>query len=458
MEDIINIRINPMKINSIQSFANIKGGFIKGIKNVYFIRIIGIDEKDNYLNDIYNMDKLLSERNNQYNGYLRINSFPTYIDKNDMLFYTSQYENFIKNNTEDFRLKNIKKNMPLFNIYLMSLKNIKKLFKNKNVSILKNFIIELFFWSDCILPKLIGDTNKWNEKNSYKFVFTGNLKKHEYYFLYFLTQIGVDVMYMNTEKDLDFEKEILELSELIKLNSFAKIDIPLYKINETSVKNLHKQDNKTKNTKLHTNINTQNTVFENKNKRKELDFEQIAKMASSVVMISVYNNSENCIKTGSGVMINKDGYILTNYHVISGGSYYTVNIEGENNVYTTNEIIKYNNYTDLSLIRIDRQLNPINVYNEKNELSRGQKVVAIGSPLGLFNSVSDGIISGFRNIDNVNMIQFTAPISHGSSGGALLNLYGELIGISTAGFDDGQNINLAVDYKTILNFIKGFIK
>ena len=221
---------------------------------------------------------------------------------------------------------------------------------------------------------------------------------------------------------------------------------------------MHKQDNKTKNTKLHTNINTQNTVFENKNKRKELDFEQIAKMASSVVMISVYNNSENCIKTGSGVMINKDGYILTNYHVISGGSYYTVNIEGENNVYTTNEIIKYNNYTDLSLIRIDRQLNPINVYNEKNELSRGQKVVAIGSPLGLFNSVSDGIISGFRNIDNVNMIQFTAPISHGSSGGALLNLYGELIGISTAGFDDGQNINLAVDYKTILNFIKGFIK
>ena len=87
---------------------------------------------------------------------------------------------------------------------------------------------------------------------------------------------------------------------------------------------------------------------------------------------------------------------------------------------------------------------------------RGQKVVAIGSPLGLFNSVSDGIISGFREIHSVNMIQFTAPISHGSSGGAVLNMQGEVIGISTAGFDSGQNINLAVSYEDIVMFIKGF--
>ncbi len=88
---------------------------------------------------------------------------------------------------------------------------------------------------------------------------------------------------------------------------------------------------------------------------------------------------------------------------------------------------------------------------------RGQKVVAIGSPLGLFNSVSDGIISGFRVVDNVDMIQFTAPTSHGSSGGALLNMYGEVIGISTAGFDNAQNINLAVGYEAISQFIKGFV-
>ena len=55
------------------------------------------------------------------------------------------------------------------------------------------------------------------------------------------------------------------------------------------------------------------------------------------------------------------------------------------------------------------------------------------------------------------MIQFTAPTSHGSSGGALLDLYGNLIGIITAGFDDGQNLNLAVDYQTILEFSRGLL-
>lgn len=74
----------------------------------------------------------------------------------------------------------------------------------------------------------------------------------------------------------------------------------------------------------------------------------------------------------------------------------------------------------------------------------------------MFNSVSDGIISGFRKIDMVDMIQFTAPISHGSSGGAVLNMQGEVIGISTAGIDEGQNINLAVNYEDIRMFVMGF--
>ena len=93
---------------------------------------------------------------------------------------------------------------------------------------------------------------------------------------------------------------------------------------------------------------------------------------------------------------------------------------------------------------------------EEDELRVGDTVYAIGSPLGLFNSVSDGIISGFRQINDVDMIQFTAPISHGSSGGAVLNMAGELIGISTAGFDQGQNINLAVGYENIRLFARGF--
>ena len=110
-------------------------------------------------------------------------------------------------------------------------------------------------------------------------------------------------------------------------------------------------------------------------------------------------------------MIGKDGYILTNCHVIAGGSFYSVRIEDDNEIYTTDELIKYNSDLDMAIIRINRKLNPLHIYDGKQKLARGQKVVAIGSPLGLFNSVSDGIISGFRTIRDESMIQFTAPIS-----------------------------------------------
>lgn len=184
-------------------------------------------------------------------------------------------------------------------------------------------------------------------------------------------------------------------------------------------------------------------------------FEELALLASSIVMIAVYNRENAPIATGSGIMIGRNGYILTNYHVTRGGCFFAVRIEDDENIYKTQEIIKYNSVLDLAVIRIDRQLKPLPIYKGK-KLVRGQKVVAIGSPLGMFNSVSDGIISGFRKIDTVDMIQFTAPISHGSSGGAVLNMQGEVIGISTAGFDEGQNINLAVNYEDIRMFVIGF--
>lgn len=190
--------------------------------------------------------------------------------------------------------------------------------------------------------------------------------------------------------------------------------------------------------------------------RAEKSFEQLAQLASSVVMITIHDNRGEPVGSGSGIMVGRKGYILTNQHVASGGRFYTVRIEDDDTVYKTEEVIKYNQVLDLAVIRIDRALNPLRVYNGAQKLVRGQKVVAIGSPLGLFNSVSDGIISGFRKFDNVDMIQFTAPTSPGSSGGAVLNMYGEVIGISTAGIPDAQGINLAVGYEFINMFISGF--
>ena len=190
---------------------------------------------------------------------------------------------------------------------------------------------------------------------------------------------------------------------------------------------------------------------------KELSYVELAKLSSSIVMIKIYDGSQKILGTGSGIMLGKYGFILTNCHVISGGDLFEVRIEDDDNTYKTKEVIKYNQHLDLAIIRISRLLKPLRLYSGREPLVRGQKVVAIGSPLGLFNSVSDGIISGFRNIENVDMIQFSAPISPGSSGGAVLNMHGEVIGISTAGFSEGQNINLAVPYIAIWDFAGGFI-
>ena len=190
----------------------------------------------------------------------------------------------------------------------------------------------------------------------------------------------------------------------------------------------------------------------------EKSYESLAALASSVVMIGVHDSQQNLVATGSGISINKDGYILTNCHVIAKGQSFSVRLENSEDVYTTSAVIKYNQVLDLAIIRINRQIEPLPVYRGAKELVRGQKCLAIGSPLGLFNSVSDGIISGFRDIDGQEMIQFTAPTSHGSSGGALINTSGEVIGICTAGVEDGQNINFAVSYKHILQFAGNFIK
>ena len=165
--------------------------------------------------------------------------------------------------------------------------------------------------------------------------------------------------------------------------------------------------------------------------------------------------------SGSGVMIGASGYIITNCHVVTSGKIYAVRIENYDNVYFTDRIIKYHDKNDLAILKIDRNLSPLAIYDGRRPLVRGQKVVAIGSPMGMFNSVSDGIISGFRNMDDTNMIQFTAPISSGSSGGAVLNMYGEIIGISTMGIapDEGvaQNLNLAVSYETLRSFCGNLI-
>lgn len=173
-------------------------------------------------------------------------------------------------------------------------------------------------------------------------------------------------------------------------------------------------------------------------------------------MIVVCNNENKPFKSGSGVVINNEGYILTNLHVVNDGYSFLVRFENDDKVYTSYQIIKYHSDYDLAVIKVDRKCKPIPVKVSKT--CERSKNSCNWKPSRSFNTVSDGIISAFRDFETVQMIQFTAPISSGSSGGALLDMFGNLLGLISAGYDDGQNLNLAVESNLVKIFANNFIE
>lgn len=120
--------------------------------------------------------------------------------------------------------------------------------------------------------------------------------------------------------------------------------------------------------------------------------------------------------------------------------------------YLTYDVVRRAPNMDLALLKINTSREKINLGTE-SEISKGQDVVAIGNPIGLQNTVSKGIISAFRSEENVDFLQTTAEITNGSSGGALLDLYGNLMGITTSGYGEA-NLNFAISVASINEFLE----
>lgn len=472
--EVFHVRFNVMNISSIMAFANVAGGQNGANKDVYFIRCIGYH--DSYLEDIRKMDLALSCRGGDgRRGYVRMEGFPQlFQDPKEAAFYANAYEAWETSGKKELMLHSFQEGkLPLAAVRSAVERTAQKFASctpNASATMIKNFIIKLFFWTDTILPKLF---HEWNERGSYKLAVCGLPKKQEYLFCYFATLLGIDVIILSPEKEPELDRTLLGLSCRLDFPQKGKLEFPVYHADMQKEIDVRAEPAVQKGAAHRVVIPPKKTrqkpspgpvpgspnqgFIPAETAKGEKNFEELARLALSVVMITIHDRHGEVIGTGSGIMIGAKGYILTNNHVASKGACYSVRIEEDDKIYRTDEVIKYHPLLDLALIRIDRTLMPIPLYRGNKALVRGQKVVAIGSPLGFFNSVSDGIISGFRNFDGVNMIQFTAPISHGSSGGAVLNMFGEVIGISTAGVDSGQNINLAVSYQDIMNFVRGFL-
>ena len=174
------------------------------------------------------------------------------------------------------------------------------------------------------------------------------------------------------------------------------------------------------------------------------DADAIEKAADSVFMLEVYSYNNQRIAVGSGFVAFDSSTLVTNYHVIEGGAY-VVAISDDKDQYLVSRICCYDRKKDVAILRFDQatKAEPLPLDTD-GKLKRSQTVVAIGSPAGLRNTVSIGNISAFYTNEGKDWIQFTAPISSGSSGGALLNNEGEVIGITTATYASAQNVNMAV--------------
>jgi serine protease Do len=155
---------------------------------------------------------------------------------------------------------------------------------------------------------------------------------------------------------------------------------------------------------------------------------------------------------GSGVIISKDGYVLTNNHVIEGAKEVTITL-ADHQEYKA-KIVGRDPKTDLAVLKIEGKGNfPAATLGNSDNLKVGDWVIAIGNPFGLNNTVTSGIVSAKGRVIGAgpydNFIQTDASINPGNSGGPLFNMKGEVVGINTAIISQGQGIGFAIPVNTV---------
>lgn len=157
---------------------------------------------------------------------------------------------------------------------------------------------------------------------------------------------------------------------------------------------------------------------------------------------------------GSGFVVSSDGLIATNLHVIGNARQAIVEL-ADGREFKEIEVINFDEAHDLIVLRIAAKNLPALALGDSTKVKVGERVVAIGHPLGLGNTVSDGLVSAVRKISpQLTVLQVSAPISQGSSGGPLFNESGEVIGISTLIFTQGQNLNFGMPVNQLKSMLR----
>lgn len=182
--------------------------------------------------------------------------------------------------------------------------------------------------------------------------------------------------------------------------------------------------------------------------------ELVRAVKPSVVTIGVFDSTGKPLGMGSGFFID-DEHIITARHVVESASYAEFRTS-DGGIHSIAGVVADDRWSDLAMLRVAKGVNakPLTVASAGVEV--GEAVVAIGSPFGLDLTVSNGIVSSIRPMPQIGMVlQITAPISPGSSGGPILNRSGEVVGVASAVFAEGQNLNFAVPASRIGTLQRG---
>lgn len=184
------------------------------------------------------------------------------------------------------------------------------------------------------------------------------------------------------------------------------------------------------------------------------DIPAIAKSANGAIVTVITATDDKPITQGTGFLVSADGVIVTNYHVIKEGNLAIVKFP-DGTVLPVAGVLATDKVRDLAIIKIHGKTFRTLALGDSDDIQVGEEVVAIGNPLLLESTVSNGIISGVRTSKELGkFLQTTAPISPGSSGGPLFNMRGEVVGINTLYLEGGENLNFAIpvnDAKLLLS-------
>lgn len=160
---------------------------------------------------------------------------------------------------------------------------------------------------------------------------------------------------------------------------------------------------------------------------------------------------------GTGFLVNSTGVIATAFHVIDGATKVAIKT-ASGDIYDNVSLLAKDERKDLALLKINGFDLPFVKLGNSNDVKPGDQVIVIGNPLGveqLQTSITDGIVSGVRDLgDGYKVIQITAPVSAGNSGGPAFSANGDVVGIVVFKLKEGENLNFAVP----INYVRGMIE